>query len=441
MLSCLILGLVLLQSGTTPARLKEAAAALAANDVPKAEMILERAIKADPKSAEAYHLLGAIRLTQRRLPEAETFLQKALAIDPKLIAAYVAQADLRVDQNQTDDATAILKKALQLDPTDARLLMRLGTAEAQAGHIDESLNYLEAVRQTEATPGYWEILGRTYLSAGKFDQAEQAYLRRLKQEPGSIATLRVLSGIALKRGDSAKAWEYIAQARAAAPNLPEVLYDFAQVSLVNNLVAEAIRAFRLLLIMDPENPSYLFGLGNALLENVNFAEAETYFDRFVKLRPQEPMGHLMLGYSLFVKKQFPEARSQLETALQLDPNLTEAYYQLGAIAAALNEDDKAASLFQETLRRNPRHGLAHFGIGKLYFGQKKYPEALAAMQKAAESIPSDPELHFHMSRVYAFLNQRDKAKEEVDLYSKLTAEKEKREVESRRMLYGSTAPR
>jgi len=319
--------------------------------------------------------------------------------------------------------------------------MRLGTAEAQAGHIDESLKYLEAVRETEATPGYWEILGRTYLSAGKFDQAEQAYLRRLKQEPGSIATLRVLSGIALKRGDSGKAWEYIAQARTAAPNLPEVLYDFAQVSLVNNLVAEAIRAFRLLLIMEPDNPNYLFGLGNALLENVNFAEAETYFDRFVQLHPQDPTGHLMLGYSRFVTKQYPQARTELETALRLDPNLTEAHYHLGAIALALGEEDKATELFQETLRRNPEHGLARFGLGKLYFVQKKYPEALAAMQKAAETIPSDAELHFNLSRVYAFLNEKEKAKVELELYSKLTAEKEKREVESRRMVYGTTTPR
>ncbi|RPJ62028.1 MAG: tetratricopeptide repeat protein [Acidobacteria bacterium] len=439
MLSCLILGLVLLQPGTTPARLKEASDALAANDIRKAELILEKTIKADPKSAEAYHLLGAIRLTERRFPEAESHLQKALELNPKLIAGYIALADLRIDQNRRDDAAAILKKALQIDPKDPRLLMRLGTAEAEAGRIAESLKYLEAVPEAEATPGYWEILGRTYVSTGRFDQAEQAYLRLLKQEPGSIATLRVLSGIALKRGDSPKAWEYIAQARTAAPNLPEVLYDFAQVSLVNNLVAEAIRAFRLLLIMDPDNPNYLFGLGNALLENVNFAEAEIYFAKFVKLRPEDPTGHLMLGYSLFVKKQYPEAQSQLETALQLDPNLTEAYYHLGAIAAALNEDEKAVSLFQETLRKNPNHGLAHFGIGKVHFGQKKYPEAMAAMQKAAESIPSDPELHFHMSRVYAFLNQKDKAKAEVELYSKLTAEKEKREVESRRMVYGATA--
>ncbi|RPJ86161.1 MAG: tetratricopeptide repeat protein, partial [Acidobacteria bacterium] len=205
MLSCLLLGLVLLQPGTTPARLKEASAALAANDIRKAELILEKALKEDPKSAEAHHLLGAIRLMERRFPEAESHLKKALELNPKLIAGHIALADLRNDQNRRDDAAAILKKALQIDPKDPRLLMRLGTAEAQAGRIAESLKYLEAVPEADATPGYWEIRGRTYISAGRFNEAEQAYLRLLKHEPGSIATLRVLSGIALKLGDTAKA--------------------------------------------------------------------------------------------------------------------------------------------------------------------------------------------------------------------------------------------
>lgn len=435
MVAVILVGLLLFQPARATDDLTAITAALERNDIDQAEKAIDVLIKKSPERAEVHHLLGALRLAQGRTAEAETSLKKATELDPKLTVAYLALSDLYRSHQRGADALALLEKLPAPVSNDPRVLFRLGTLYAESGSYPAALSRLKAIPEKDAPPGYWEVLGRTHVSSGQFQEAERVYLRILKEEPTSVQTLRILSGIALKRGDTAAAWEYAAQARMQAPDSPEVLFEYAQVSLVHDLVAEAIGVVRTLLLTEPDNPQYLYTLGQALLRNVTYEQAPEYFARYVTLRPDDPRGHMMLGFALYGVQDYAKAKVHLEKAIQLDPNLAEAYYHLGMIAHKELRDDDAAELFRRVLGYGDRPQ-AHFGLGRVYARQRKFKEAAAEMEEAAKQLPDDPDLHFQLSRVYLQLGDRERSARELELYRRLKAESEEREARSRQNVYG-----
>jgi predicted Zn-dependent protease len=435
MIVTLIFALWLAQTAASTPQLDDVRAALDENDVRKAETLLSEIIRAKPQSAEAHHLLGVIRFAEGRHSEAEQSLKKSVELNPKLVPAYLTLGDIYAAKGDRQALAQILERGLKENPAHPFLQQAAAVSAAEAGDLQAALRYLKAIPEAHAPPGYWEVLGRTLLSLGQWQEAEKAYARTFEEQPESVSALRALAGIALKQGDTEKAWHHMAQARKLAPDSPEVLYEFGQVSVVNNLIAEAVAVFRLLLIMEPDNPRFILGLGNALMDNASYADAETHLARYVAMLPSEPVGRVTYGIALLANKKNEAAAEQLQTAIRLSPDLAEPYYHLGMIAFNANDDQQAERLFFETLKRDEHHGLAQLVLGRVYMRARKNEEAVEWLERAAQTRPSDPNVFFQLSRAYALAGRRDRAQEVLKIYNQLSVEKDKRDSESRRYRY------
>jgi predicted Zn-dependent protease len=433
MIVALIFALWLTQAASP--QLDDVRRALEQDDVRKAETLLRQILQAKPESAEAHHLLGVIRFAEGRHDEAELSLKKSVELNPKQAAVYLALGDIYAARGNREASAGILEQGLKENPTHPFLLLAVAVGEAEAGNLEKALSRLNAIPEAQAPPGYFEVLARTLLSLGQWQEAEKAYTRTLEEQPDSIGALRALAGIALKRGDTEKAWQRMAEARKFAPDSPEVLYEFAQVSLVNNLVAEAVAVFRLLRIMDPDNPRYLLGLGNALMDNAAYLDAEQQLARYVEKIPGDPVGRVTYGIALLANKKSQEAAAQLHAAIQLNPDLAEPYYHLGMIAFNASQDQEAERLFFETLKRDEKHGLAQLVLGRVYMRSRENEKAVEWLERAAQTRPFDPNVFFQLSRAYALAGKRDKAQEVLKTYNELSAEKDRRDSESRRYRY------
>jgi tetratricopeptide (TPR) repeat protein len=274
-----------------------------------------------------------------------------------------------------------------------------------------------------------------YTLTGNLDESEKAYLKYLEKKPASVRTLHTLSAIALKKNNAAESWEYIAKARRLAPNSPQILLDFAHISMAENLVGEAAAALQFLLLMQPDNTVALFELGSAFIQFANFDSSRELFRQFVELNPRDPMGHAMLGYVLYLSNQFEDAKTPLLKALELNPDLTDATFYLGMIEFSQASDDEAERLFKKVLTKTGNHGRAYLNLGKLYIRQRRMEDALSVLGKAVQIMPTDYEVHFQLSRVYSATGDREKAMHALKLFNKYQKEKEKREQESRRTPY------
>jgi Flp pilus assembly protein TadD len=79
-------------------------------------MFVRRAIELDPKHADAYNLLGAVRGTAGDLGAAREAFQTSLRLDPRDVVTYINLAQLEMAAGQREAAADLFAEALSLDP-------------------------------------------------------------------------------------------------------------------------------------------------------------------------------------------------------------------------------------------------------------------------------------------------------------------------------------
>lgn len=171
---------------------KAAFALRTAASLRKALKQFQRAVKLDPRFAEAYAQLAAVystlpEVTYMPLPEANAkavqAAQQALAINPNLAAAHAVLANIYISEHKIDKAKAELLQTLALDPNNA-------AAHASYGFllpISEALSQYQQAAVLD--PGNWAAqmdLGTTYAELGNNDQALQAFQAAQTLSPGNI---------------------------------------------------------------------------------------------------------------------------------------------------------------------------------------------------------------------------------------------------------------
>src|SRR5262245_55169497 len=209
-------------------QLRKAAQYLKAGDQSKAEQILQMILKKRPDSPEALNLLGVIRGQQQHFEESEALFQRALRLNPRLSSAYVNLGTLYRQNNRPVLALSNFETAAKVFPLNPEILRNLALLYADRGDFSGAAKALQTIPVKMRPPDYWDLLARFYVTAGDFAKAEESLRQVLMQKPDSISTLQQLAGVSLKRGDSQRAWQYLAEAVRLAPNSPDLLYEFAQ---------------------------------------------------------------------------------------------------------------------------------------------------------------------------------------------------------------------
>ncbi len=433
--AALLTALVVAQAGSGDL-LTQARAALDQGRLEEAGRLTAQVLALEPRHTEALYLNGTILAASGRLAEAEQFLQKTVELQPDAVPAVIGLAEVRSRLGKADLAVQTLERGLTSRPGEPLLLFQLAQLLARRQDFKGALERLRAIPQDRYPAGYFEVLGRTLLSAGDLEAAQSAYQRHLEAHPNSVKTLQTLSAIALKRGNPAQAWDYIAQARKLAPNSAQVVFAFAGVSLENHLVSEAITALRLLLLREPDNPEYLLMLGNSVLESATeFSKAVDYFRRYVELRPEDALGHMMLGYGHYVNREYEQAAAELRRTLEIQPDFLEAEYYLAMIDYHGNRDEAAVQRLTTLLARRPEHDKAHTALGKIFLRQRRFSEAVEHLQRAVALNGGSSDLHFNLSRAFTQLGDREEAERQLALYRDFKAKEEQREEEGRRLRF------
>ena len=134
-------------------------------------------------------------------------------------------------------------RAARIAPGDPEALLNAAILLADQKRYEEAIGVLKQIPEKRRIQPHWETLGKMQLAAGNPAEAERAYEKVLALDPESVETLRTLSGMAMKRGDTRTAWNYISKARQLAPNSGQILYEFGYISLADNHIRDAVISF------------------------------------------------------------------------------------------------------------------------------------------------------------------------------------------------------
>ena len=200
---------------------------------------MNEAVRLTPDDAMMQVRLAEMQLALGDVESAERNAAGAIDQNPKLAAAWTARARVMRAAGQPRRALADCHRALSLTPDDRNLL--LITAE-----LYRQLN------QPQRALGTLHTLADTYVPG---------------EEPQDVLVLQGFAYVALGRYDDAvRAYHAVL---AKTPESPEVLYHLAQAQWRAGRPAEASRAARQALALQPEHQESL-----AILEQIEVAAAD-----------------------------------------------------------------------------------------------------------------------------------------------------------------------
>src|ERR1051325_6646018 len=148
-------------------RLEQAAAALGAGGLQRAESLLDAVLAAAPRDADALNLLGVVRARQQRGAEAEQLFRRALAAEPTHLGAHVNLGELLVTTGRDGEALDVLLAAQRLAPERPDINVKLASLYAARGEHERALEQLRRVPTPAAGDEYFPLMLKSLLALGR----------------------------------------------------------------------------------------------------------------------------------------------------------------------------------------------------------------------------------------------------------------------------------
>lgn len=212
---------------------------------------LIRETRAEPKNAAAWMWLGIVELAQNHADAAAAALDKAAALDPSNldILYHRGRAHLLISK---ESYSAMFK----LGPDSWRVHEVLGQANAEAYRADDAISeYRLAIRAAPQEPGLNEELGDACWTAGKLQEADDAYAQEIKIDAANAVALYKLGSLRVTRDDAAGGVPLLERALALDPTIADAHYYLGKGYAALDKDDPAIEHFRL--ATDPQGTEEL----------------------------------------------------------------------------------------------------------------------------------------------------------------------------------------
>lgn len=305
--------------------------ALAANDLSRAKVELEKAVAKDPKLVIAHYNLGYIAQAQGDLDTASKHYEAVLKEEPSNRAAVLNQGKVLRDQQRFDAGVALFERAQADSPYDADYLNNLASFYRLSGKLDkanETLRKLlsrtkdnpqayknlalvaysgEQYRLAEFVgantkkllgedPGVYNNLGLAYVKLGDRRLALANFRKAVELDSSFAPGHANIGAVALSYRDypsATKAFERVVQLEPTNANAHLSLawsYEGERKDDGTHRTAEAVAEFERVLVLVKEHPAALYGVARGYAGELReLQKARGYYERYLAL-PSIPDG-------------------------------------------------------------------------------------------------------------------------------------------------------
>jgi tetratricopeptide (TPR) repeat protein len=284
--------------------------------------------------------------------------------------------------------------------------------------------------------------GQRELAAGRYAEAERAFLTVLEREPNSPAAHTNLGVVYLRMGRLDVAITSLEQAARLAPWVAGIDLNLGLAYLRLSKYTEAIPHFRRALDLEPgqTRTRYLLGLScymaddyRAAVETLdplypefssqldylyifgsshgktgNEREAARVFDQMLKVGGDSPRIHWLLGNAYLTQQVNQKAVAELEQA-RADPRLPYVHYSLALAYYRVKRLDEATKELNQEISLNPRFPSSYGLLGSIYLDLRQLDEATASYKKALELDPNQAAALYGLGRVCLLKGEADEA--------------------------------
>lgn len=278
-----------------------------------------KAVRLNPRDANAHALLGLDLLKARQLDEGVASLQRAVELNQKLRGLHGVLAAALFEMARYGDAADAYRKALRFEDS----------ADLHQGLADSLLRLDRA------------------------GEAEAAARRAVELAPANTGCLLSLVAVLHKQKNNAEAAACLERVLALEPDNFDARADLGNLLYQLDRHEEAVAAFRAALARRPDDFAVTIRLAQAERVLKRFGQARDGFERALSQAPDRPDLMVDIANTLRSEGRLLEAADILKRAAELAPDSLNLLHAQTGIAFALGEWKEALRLARRAFELAP----------------------------------------------------------------------------------------
>lgn len=403
----------------------------------------DRAVKADPNSAEARIARGQFLFAAGASEEGRKEFQRAVELSRdqehiKLVLAdrYVALgrreeaereltgliaemnstrarkvlAELRLTAGQVGEAKPLVAAILESDdrdPVGLYLKGRLALAESEV--LQAVRLFEEAIGRNTALSGPHLYLGLVRLAQGRMDQAEEELGEATKLDPGDQTAHLALAKLYLTQQKADEAQKEAERTLRLNPSNLEAAVLYGDALMIGKNVTKAEEVYGAIIRQLPGQPLGYVKMAALRRLQERPAEAAQYFAQALAHAPTDRVVLKDYLAALVESKQEQRADAVLKAYLEKSPRDPNLWRVAGGLHVALRQMDRAEKALGKAVELAQDSALVHYELGQLYVLENKLPAAESAFQTALTKEETNSGVHTALGMVLARQGKVDAA--------------------------------
>ena len=298
--------------------------------------------------------------TRSAILEALQQLQVITQQRPEFAEAWLVEGTLLAQDNQLDPADTALKQYLDLAQKQrasderkrgmAQAYLALSQVAEKRRDFPAANAWLDRIDDPQDLLAAQSRRASILAQQGKMDEARKL-IRSLPERDANDARMKMLAEISLLRDNKQykAAYELLAQASAADPKDPDLLYDQAMMAEKLGEYTDMEKLLRQVIAVKPDYHHAYNALGYSLAErNTRLPEAKQLVQKALEYAPNDPFISDSLAWVEFRMGNNTEALRILQTAFKDKPD-PEIAAHLGEVLWTTGQRDQAQKVWHEGL--------------------------------------------------------------------------------------------
>lgn len=345
---------------------RQAVEALVAGRLPEGVTLLEKALKADPRSAAIHLNLGTASWQNGNPEKAARHYAQAVRLAPQNPFALNGYGAFLLEQRRLEEAEPLLQRAYALKPDHYEIANNLGLLQFRRGNMAQAEKLLlTAIRLNPGWSNARANLGNLLRATARTELAEKALRDAVRINPGNAMAWGDLGELYNETGRVDEAADCLKKAISLDPARPRPWMSLLALYEVKSDLEEASRTLEEVRKRFPDSPGTIIFQAKLLKRQKKNAEAISFMEKYKHMLKKQPPAHSINTF-FFELGQLYDRENRTEEAFDC--------------FSTANEGQKKTDLKQIDLAWCPA-AMARF--------RKDFTPALAQAIVSAPAVPDD----------------------------------------------------